>query len=122
MRRRPPRSTRTDPLFPYTTLFRSWRAAGDSGWPIPSARGRPRGSFEPLDLLRGLVDDRGDVEQGLGADIVARQPVLEHLAQIAHRPPDRRAVGALARSEEHTSELQSLMRISYDVFCLKNKN
>src|SRR3546814_17823549 len=96
MRRRPPRSTRTDPLFPYTTLFRSWRAAGDSGWPIPSARGRPRGSFEPLDLLRGLVDDRGDVEQGLGADIVARQPVLEHLAQIAHRPPDRRAVGALA--------------------------
>src|SRR3546814_4187294 len=90
----------------------AWRAAGDSGWPIPSARGRPRGSFEPLDLLRGLVDDRGDVEQGLGADIVARQPVLEHLAQIAHRPP---------RSEEHTSELQSLMRNSYAVFCLTKK-
>src|SRR3546814_7072298 len=75
MIRRPPRTTRTDTLFPYTTLFRSSRRA--------YRRRRPR----------------------------------------SHRVPHHRAAGsarcALPRSEEHTSELQSLMRISYAVFCLK---
>src|SRR3546814_2338916 len=88
MLRRPPRSTRTDTLFPYTTLFRS-----------------------------GLVQ-------------------LPRLRRRAPRPPGRRGARAIAdrprhagpgarmappRSEEHTSELQSLMRISYAVFCLKKK-
>src|SRR3546814_8873476 len=74
MRRRPPRSTRTDTLFPYTTLFRS------------ELFGYERGAFTGADQARP-----GKIE-------------------LAHR------------SEEHTSELQSLMRISYAVFCLKKKN
>src|SRR3546814_1433829 len=78
MNRRPPRSTRTDTLFPYTTLFRSPRP--------PRWQGRGRGKAPRA--LRGV-------------------------RQRAHRP---------CRSEEHTSELQSLMRISYAVFCLKKKN
>src|SRR3546814_6853545 len=72
MIRRPPRSTRTDTLFPYTTLFRSCRSA----------------------------------------------PPPDHAAEDG--PPSRRCWPS--RSEEHTSELQSLMRISYAVFCLKKKN
>src|SRR3546814_18895461 len=87
MIRRPPRSTRTDTLFPYTTLFRS---------------------LEPL-----------------------HQDAFAEFEFGAHRSilPDRRGVGQVQktfatpqhRSEEHTSELQSLMRISYAVFCLKKK-
>src|SRR3546814_3483207 len=87
--RRPPRSTRTDTLFPYTTLFRSAAGLGPGGDGV----GR-----EPLPAGDAGVD-----------------ALLEHaFAEVsAHRP--RR------RSEEHTSELQSLMRISYAVFCLKKK-
>src|SRR3546814_20330349 len=73
MIRRPPRSTRTDTLFPYTTLFRSHERAG---------YGKHQGIFDAVCI--GLLD-------------------------------------TLTRSEEHTSELQSLMRISYAVFCLKKK-
>src|SRR3546814_5045643 len=83
MIRRPPRSTRTDTLFPYTTLFRSARRH--------AAGGRPLGLL--AEVLRQL----------------SRQGV-------------RTGVPSLVRSEEHTSELQSLMRISYAVFCLKKKN
>src|SRR3546814_20476984 len=73
MIRRPPRSTRTDTLFPYTTLFRS--STGSSCWPVAGSA---------FMTTRGRLID--------------------------------------SRSEEHTSELQSLMRISYAVFCLKKKN
>src|SRR3546814_15046814 len=92
MIRRPPRSTRTDTLFPYTTLFRS-KYRG---------RGRPRRVRHP-DLLRR------------GRDVLRQGPA---------RPGRRgaRLTAACDRSEEHTSELQSLMRISYAVFCLKKKN
>src|SRR3546814_4893627 len=83
MIRRPPRSTRTDTLFPYTTLFRSVR---------PEARRQ--------------MDDRRNAADGHGRARTVRVPA------ISARP---------ARSEEHTSELQSLMRISYAVFCLKKK-
>src|SRR3546814_7181347 len=76
MIRRPPRSTRTDTLFPYTTLFRS------------SERAR---AHLPV----------------LGGHVARDQPVIAR---------------DISRSEEHTSELQSLMRISYAVFCLKKKN
>src|SRR3546814_9800355 len=102
MIRRPPRSTRTDTLFPYTTLFRS-----DPQALAVRARalrvGREQRRLHPI----GLGEERADrVEQaGVGRRVAA------------HRPPDRR----LVRSEEHTSELQSLMRISYAVFCLKKK-
>src|SRR3546814_1737419 len=95
MIRRPPRSTHTDTLFPYTTLFRSHQDADERHAPAvrlhngpvhaPPARGRRRHRFSPA------------FELDLGLDDADR-----HL-----------------RSEEHTSELQSLMRISYAVFCLK---
>src|SRR3546814_8529130 len=77
MIQRPPRSTRTDTLFPYTTLFRSFR-----------------------------------VQQVHRSDAVGAFVELRPVRQLASRQP---------RSEEHTSELQSLMRISYAVFCLKKK-
>src|SRR3546814_4230872 len=86
MIRRPPRSTRTDTLFPYTTLFRSLRAD------------------DAAQLLRQPAPDHG-----LHAEHDAASPRTHHQHLL-----DRRA-----RSEEHTSELQSLMRISYAVFCLK---
>src|SRR3546814_4543182 len=98
MIRRPPRSTRTDTLFPYTTLFRSHR--------LP--RLPPRGS----EIRRhGRADgtDRCGLRPGEGA---ARIYVICAEALRSQR---------IGRSEEHTSELQSLMRISYAVFCLKNK-
>src|SRR3546814_10005104 len=98
MRRRPPRSTRTDTLFPYTTLFRSRRA------------------FFDLDRLgvEDIARDRAEVADAVDED-AARRIEPAHADRIAAR---RVAI----RSEEHTSELQSLMRISYAVFCLKKKN
>src|SRR3546814_3893163 len=99
MIRRPPRSTRTDTLFPYTTLFRS--PASTTG-----RRGRGRGPRIDRPCPRGLPAGR-------------RRP-----AAAERSPPPSRPGGpgcADGRSEEHTSELQSLMRISYAVFCLKKK-
>src|SRR3546814_1543015 len=90
MIRRPPRSTRTDTLFPYTTLFRSYQEAT-----IPNLRWR---CSENIVLC------------------LRRQPSIKAIREV-DRGPDGRA----GRSEEHTSELQSLMRISYAVFCLKQK-
>src|SRR3546814_10028189 len=78
MIRRPPRSTRTDTLFPYTTLFRS----GED----------KHGEVSPLRIMKERAEEEGEA------------PALKP-----------------SRSEEHTSELQSLMRISYAVFCLKKK-
>src|SRR3546814_12440327 len=89
MIRRPPRSTRTDTLFPYTTLFRS----------------RPRGS----PYLGRSAGHAGFAAAGLPC----------HAAGAAGRRPE--GGRQQPRSEEHTSELQSLMRISYAVFCLKKK-
>src|SRR3546814_6562240 len=109
MIRRPPRSTRTDTLFPYTTLFRSHSPAGIS------ARAGPRlQSDQPLVLrARGWLAARGDRR---GPQYVWREAQLR--ARIRRRPT---CVWRDERSEEHTSELQSLMRISYAVFCLKKK-
>src|SRR3546814_2419948 len=90
MIRRPPRSTRTDTLFPYTTLFRSPRLhVGAHG------ANRPRQA------------EGGHGREGVLRCEAGRRPLLHGAAP--------------ARSEEHTSELQSLMRISYAVFCLKKK-
>src|SRR3546814_6270126 len=94
MIRRPPRSTRTDTLFPYTTLFRS----------VPP--GRRDGARPQLQPLSGYLQPR------------AGPRVLAGDYRQEGRPRSRAAHG---RSEEHTSELQSLMRISYAVFCLKKK-
>src|SRR3546814_9505145 len=98
MIRRPPRSTRTDTLFPYTTLFRSWQA----------------GEHRPVAGDRcGRLPDRGVGVRGCQADGKAQAAGGQH-----HAAHDGRTE---TRSEEHTSELQSLMRISYAVFCLKKK-
>src|SRR3546814_5829320 len=94
MIRRPPRSTRTDTLFPYTTLFRSQMFGA-------AAPGLAR------------VVDRGTVVLSIMAGI--------DCATLSQAFAPARAIVRLMRSEEHTSELQSLMRISYAVFCLKKK-
>src|SRR3546814_8113891 len=97
MIRRPPRSTRTDTLFPYTTLFRSnldmARLGEEAVGQLLDWRRHRRGKEQRLAAGRKLGADR----LGVG-----------HKAHVQ-------------RSEEHTSELQSLMRISYAVFCLKKK-
>src|SRR3546814_10776623 len=100
MIRRPPRSTRTDTLFPYTTLFRS---LGDH-------RGDRFGALA-FDLL---LDVFGGHDIGLLAFDTEVRAVLIRGRHVRHAIHER-------RSEEHTSELQSLMRISYAVFCLKKK-
>src|SRR3546814_9537775 len=104
MRRRPPRSTRTDTLVPYTTLFRSAERQVDAG----ACRHRHQ-----MDDAVGRTADRhgqrhGIVEGRRAQDIGRLEVVPDHLDNT--------------RSEEHTSELQSLMRISYAVFCLKKKH
>src|SRR3546814_10602003 len=98
MIRRPPRSTRTDTLFPYTTLFRSKRQ-----------------------LLERYLNE---VYLGSGAYGVAAAAREYFGVPVTELRPEQSAVlvGVIQRSEEHTSELQSLMRISYAVFCLKKKN
>src|SRR3546814_7992399 len=104
MIRRPPRSTRTDTLFPYTTLFRSQLICHPDtpGKAVRSVAVEVSLSFEDGFALRYIVG-------GSIADLV-----LPH--------GEGELVIADSRSEEHTSELQSLMRISYAVFCLKKKN
>src|SRR3546814_4461079 len=102
MIRRPPRSTRTDTLFPYTTLFRSTKReeAGHFGNRI------------------GAFPDRHHFLERLAVARIGAEPCVEFVALTF----SENAIGdAPARSEEHTSELQSLMRISYAVFCLKKK-
>src|SRR3546814_6529092 len=111
MIRLPPRSTRTDTRFPYTTLFRS----------VPDVA---EGPARPLQLRGHDADLRvAGRRRGLRSRLARRgQPGRgsrqAEAAEAALRQPGRHLAG---RSEEHTSELQSLMRISYAVFCLKKK-
>src|SRR3546814_6214296 len=94
MIRRPPRSTRTDTLFPYTTLFRSF-------------------SIDTHDrLMREYAARAGVAVLGIDYSLSSESKFPVALEECT---------AALDRSEEHTSELQSLMRISYAVFCLKKK-
>src|SRR3546814_10071024 len=95
MIRRPPRSTRTDTLFPYTTLFRS------------------RLTIDRLRFVgRGIIEDRRRHDRAVAGRVCGGEawPQRSEIEAADHR------------SEEHTSEPQSLMRISYAVFCLKKKN
>src|SRR3546814_6592213 len=110
MNRRPPISTRTDTLFPYTTLFRS---------PVNRRR---------IARMRENIG-QGDAENNL-RDPTVREHEAERGQRVSNPKPgdkaeiggDARAVGEdPSRSEEHTSELKSLMRSSYAVFCLKKK-
>src|SRR3546814_5134305 len=100
MIRRPPRSTRTDTLFPYTTLFRSDH--------------RPQS-----DLARS--GSAGDSRRGCTGGTAAERDTDCLPGREIRRPDHRDPAQCAGRSEEHTSELQSLMRISYAVFCLKKK-
>src|SRR3546814_2868276 len=127
MIRRPPRSTRTDTLFPYTTLFRSWRwrlraarAPGADQWPRYAARrgghrgdGRKRRPCPVSAEGRERRDGATRRDSDAPAWRAGRHDDLVHDRDAARHPA--------CRSEEHTSELQSLMRISYAVFCLKKK-
>src|SRR3546814_2676144 len=99
MIRRPPRSTRTDTLFPYTTLFRSPVLSRALPWAC-----RKLVRVDPAPVGRSASD----------------RPMLYGLTVPINSSDGSRA-GVFHRSEEHTSELQSLMRISYAVFCLKKK-
>src|SRR3546814_9795605 len=117
MTRRPPISTRTDTLFPFTTLFRSLRSHL-----LQLVLAAIRIIGEVADI--GDVDDMGELV-ALPAERAA-QHIGKHIgAHVADMRVviDRRPAGIdpRLRSEEHTSELQSLMRISYAVFCLKQK-
>src|SRR3546814_3030560 len=105
---RPPRSTRTDTLFPYTTLFRS---SGDNVWWVKKTGYEFPVQWTPVRYKKRHIGKAW----GPSPD-----RVLRHSAQLEFTIYNR--VGGKGRSEEHTSELQSLMRISYAVFCLKKKN
>src|SRR3546814_5711572 len=109
MIRRPPRSTRTDTLFPDTTLFRSQH------WPALHLRLEARARSLQVSALYQAVPahDHGDRRECRAAARLARRG--------RHRGGHDGHLHLGPRSEEHTSELQSLMRISYAVFCLKKK-
>src|SRR3546814_1741092 len=116
MIRRPPRCTRTDTLFPYTSLCRSW-------WVVPGMA-----ALALFAWLLTLVDAEhaGRTYAAYGGVYIVS--ALLWLWAVEGAKPDRWdligaavCLGGAARSEEHTSELQSLMRTSYAVFCLKKK-
>src|SRR3546814_7102057 len=101
MIRRPPRSTRTDTLFPYTTLFRSAIRRRSGALPV-----LPDAALPAQHRRHGGHGTPGALSQGAAGAVPPRRAALTNLH---------------GRSVEHTSELQSLMRISYAVFCLKKK-
>src|SRR3546814_10510884 len=124
MIRRPPRSTRTDTLFPYTTLFRSiW------GYRLLGVFVEIPPKIPPIQI----VVDGHSGSQRVTPNLTGPQKIFEFSRKNILRWPERAAGGnsrmvaeeglepPTRRSEEHTSELQSIMRISYAVFCLKKK-
>src|SRR3546814_1664732 len=106
MIRRPPRSTRTDTLFPYTTLFRSLFNSN---------------AKNVIALSQLLVERHGGAVPATREALVALPGVGRKTANVVLNCWFGEETLAVDRSEEHTSELQSLMRISYAVFCLKKK-
>src|SRR3546814_6543126 len=124
MIRRPPRSTRTDTLFPYTTLFRSGGGVASSQkTTLPGPLPTPESVAQMLEFqgLSALSRFRHDPSP----QVKPPEPrSREMITGDPCRPATQKPIGEQLRrprSEEHTSELQSLMRISYAVFCLKKK-
>src|SRR3546814_8387059 len=122
MLRRPPKSKRTDPLFPYTTLFRSRHSLSRGCLRLLRIRAAPQECLlcgtrevDRAGTRKGPARVPGRSAGGLRPPIPAADPIQTILLR-----PDRHGLRQ-CRSEEHTSELQSLMRISYAVFCLKKK-
>src|SRR3546814_7875034 len=120
MIRRPPRATRTDTLFPYTTLFRSELSQSERNHALQALRDRRARVCVATDVAaRGI--DLPDLGLVIHAELPHDAETLQHRSGRTGRA-GRKGICILLRSEEHTSELQSLMRISYAVFCLKKKN
>src|SRR3546814_19058817 len=132
MIRRPPRSNRTDTIFPYTTLFRTSEVKRDDLFDMPdhgSGRLVRQGPLSADEANAIIMAARVLV---YGDDVLTPEPEPVEGEGEAEEPPaspdpfagfgERAREGAGARSEEHTSELQSLMRISYAVFCLQKNN
>src|SRR3546814_2422537 len=133
MRRRPPRSTRTDTLFPYTTLFRSQCALDREAYSTVAARFWMRAAIS--DVATGPFDGyikfpiavgpfQTQQDKFMTEDSKSKTAAMQG-GGFYNRNSTLQAANltsALPRSEEHTSELQSLMRISYAAFCLKKKN
>src|SRR3546814_5517274 len=120
MIRRPPRATRTDTLFPYTTLFRS----GAFYPALSQGRARSSGSRDfacEIGPLRMTIIARLRPFAMLAAAAVMTAALIWTPTAAAQSINVDLGQDSLSRSEEHTSELQSLMRISYAVFCLKKK-
>src|SRR3546814_1124122 len=119
MHRRPPRSTRTDTLVPYTTLFRSALAAGvqADGIVLSLKSSGKTAALWPVDAgcVRLIHQQPCILGFGKFREVCNGRHVALHAVERFESDPHP------ARSEEHTSELQSLMRISYAVFCLKKK-
>src|SRR3546814_4015844 len=124
MKRRPPRSTRTDTLFPYTTLFRSVCP------PPPPLRRGPEGQVQDQQRMHRLFEpcrsggSREPLLVPLWERLQPRALATRGKCLPARKPKTKPApndAGFAHRSEEHTSELQSLMRISSAVFCLQKK-
>src|SRR3546814_9819300 len=121
MMRRPPRSTRTDTLFPYTTLFRALTELSPGMKVIVDQRAQLTAMLSSLDKLSTVTVSTLDAAQDdIVADFKALAPILEQLAKAGSDLPNSLQMLLTYpfpdRSEEHTSELQSLMRISYAVF------
>src|SRR3546814_1149260 len=133
MIRRPPRSTRTDTLFPYTTLFRSFTSSFDRPNIRYTVVQKDNGSAQLRDFLethrgkagivyclsRKKVEKTATALAELGYDALPYHAGLDAATRAENQRRFLRDEGVvIVRSEEHTSELQSLMRISYAVFCL----
>src|SRR3546814_8729305 len=109
MIRRPPRSTRTDTLFPYTTLFRSRQT--------PHSLAAVHHLRDKAERPHHMIFHRRDAD----AEAFMYLTIAEFVDPVHQKHPACLWRHGVDRSEEHTSELQSLMRISYAVFCLKKK-
>src|SRR3546814_3681464 len=109
MIRRPPRSTRTDTRFPYTTLFRS-------AFQLQEGKGGHHGRDQPGRNQQARQQTHANLQRSVRLSRSASSTSARNVSNMAATSPP-----ANMRSEEHTSELQSLMRISYAVFCLKKK-
>src|SRR3546814_7215502 len=136
MSRRPPRPTRTDPRFPYATLFRSFQAVSETthfiiATDIGMSRvpaGQQHATGRSTDGNAGIMLGKAHPFNSHTVQIWCIDLLLPVTTQltvpqvIGINVDDFRMIFRLYRSEEHTSELQSLMRISYAVFCLNKKN